>query len=150
MYLTTSIAMLFNLVLSTVIFLLRSMKTRIFKCITINQMNWGKLCVKFVGNKIIVEISSLSVYCLLVETEERPLKKDEKYPRNLSSTNTSSILKSSATTLIKKVISFFFSSFSVVLIDCMVMLRTREEDYLQVCMYCFLNNNGKNDDIIMG
>jgi hypothetical protein len=55
-------------------------------------------------------------------------------------------LKSSAIMLIKAVISFFFSSFSLVLNDCTVMFRTNEEDYLQVCIYCFSNNNTENDD----
>lgn len=146
MYLTTLVAMLFSLVLSTIKFLLKVMKPRLFKCITINQMNWGKLSVRFVGSKVIVEISSLNVYCLLLEKEEQPFKRDEKCSTNVSSTTSSSILKLSTIMLIKAVISFFFSSFSLVLTECTVMLRTNEEDYLQVCIYCFSNNNTEKDD----
>jgi hypothetical protein len=140
--------MLINLVLSTIIFLLKIMKIRLFKCITINQINWGNLSIKFVGSKVVIQISLLNVYCVLLEKEERPFNRDEKFSENLSSTNTSSILKTRAITIMKAVISFFFSSFSVVLTDCTVMLRTNEEDYLQVCIYCFYNYYGDNDDIM--
>lgn len=136
MFVTTSVAIFINLVLSTVIFLLKVMKTRLFKYMTINQMNWGNLSVNYVGNKVLIEIRAVNVYCLQLAKEELPFNRDEKKSTNLSSTNISSIniLKLSAIFLLKKVISFFFSSLSLTLTDCTVMLRTSEEDYLQVCV----------------
>ena len=132
-------ALVVLIILGTAFLFLKFIRSTVLNCLSIKNVTWSTVKVKFIDCKIAVEISALTLELLLLSGHapqlpvQRVRTSSEKLPNlNQNINSTATMILRIISTHMKSFLSYLLSFFTIVLTQCAFRLEMSEGDQIAV------------------